>query len=165
MKSEQKTKKHPGGRPSKINLINLKQVKKLILAGLTDAQICDILEINNDTFCEWKKKNKEFSESIKDWKAEADLVIEKSLYHRGKGYQHEEDKIFCENGVVTVVPTIHHYPPDATSMIFWLKNRQPEKWREKTEIDLGLKENLMEKFSQLNTQDLIKKLNELTAGK
>jgi hypothetical protein len=23
-----------------------------------------------------------------------------------------------------------HYPPDVTACIFWLKNRQPEKWRD-----------------------------------
>ena len=28
---------------------------------------------------------------------------------------------------------IEHFPPDPTSMIFWLKNRQPDKWRDKRE--------------------------------
>lgn len=154
-------KKHPGGRPSKINLLNLGQVKKLILAGLTDAQICDFFNINNDTFCEWKKKNKEFAETIKDWKIQADKEIEKSLYHRAKGYQHEEDKIFCEGGKVTIVPTIHHYPPDATSMIFWLKNRQPDKWREKTDIDFGLSDNLIEKLKDVPVVELLAKANDI----
>lgn len=34
----------------------------------------------------------------------------------------------------TIVPTIKHYPPDTVAGIFWLKNRQPDKWREKQEI-------------------------------
>jgi hypothetical protein len=28
---------------------------------------------------------------------------------------------------------VRHYPPDPTSMIFWLKNRQPQDWRDKQE--------------------------------
>jgi hypothetical protein len=163
--SDKKKQKHPGGRPSKINSINLEQLKKLYLANWTDKQVSDFFDINEETLNAWKKKYPKLSKSIKDWKIEADRVVERSLYERSKGYQHEEDKIFCENGKVTIVPTIHHYPPDPTSMIFWLKNRQPEKWREKTEIDLGLKENLMEKFNQLDVSQLKQKLHEFTAGK
>jgi len=33
-----------------------------------------------------------------------------------------------------VVPTTKHYPPDATSAIFWLKNRQRDKWRDKQDV-------------------------------
>ena len=28
-----------------------------------------------------------------------------------------------------------HYAPDATAAIFWLKNRQPDKWRDKQEVE------------------------------
>ncbi len=30
-----------------------------------------------------------------------------------------------------MVPTIKHYPPDTTACIFWLKNRQRDKWRDR----------------------------------
>lgn len=30
---------------------------------------------------------------------------------------------------------IEHYPPDTTAAIFWLKNRQPAKWRDKKEVE------------------------------
>ena len=33
---------------------------------------------------------------------------------------------------------IEHYPPDTTAAIFWLKNRQPEKWRDKKEVDANV---------------------------
>jgi hypothetical protein len=46
--------------------------------------------------------------------------------------------------------------------IFGLKNFG---WRDKTEVEHGLSENLIEKFGSLPTPDLLKKLNELTAGK
>jgi hypothetical protein len=29
-----------------------------------------------------------------------------------------------------IVPYIQHVPPDVTACIFWLKNRDPEHWRD-----------------------------------
>ncbi len=152
-------KKQPVGRPSKKNSVNLEQLKKLVLKGFTDVEISDFFDINEATFNDWKKDNAEFYKSLKDWKKEADVKVERSLYERAIGYQHEEDKIFCENGKVTIVPTIHHYPPDTTAIIFWLKNRQPEVWRDKADIDLGLRDNLIEKLKDISPTELLAKAN------
>ena len=37
--------------------------------------------------------------------------------------------------MVTKVQTIKHYPPSETAMIFWLKNRDPENWRDRQEVE------------------------------
>jgi hypothetical protein len=29
-----------------------------------------------------------------------------------------------------------HYPPDTTACIFWLKNRKPREWRNRTELQM-----------------------------
>ncbi len=34
-------------------------------------------------------------------------------------------------GKPVIVPTVKHYPPDTTACIFWLKNRQRDRWRDK----------------------------------
>jgi hypothetical protein len=45
-------------------------------------------------------------------------------------------KVFCDkSGNVTEVPIVENFPPDPTSMIFWLKNRQPAKWRDKHDME------------------------------
>ena len=36
-----------------------------------------------------------------------------------------------------VVQTIKHIPPDTTAQIFWLKNRRPDKYRDKPEPPAG----------------------------
>jgi hypothetical protein len=159
MEKEITKKKSNAGRPSKINSINLEQVKILYLSGWSDKQVSDFFDINEETLNAWKKKYPELAKSLKDWKKEADTKVERSLYERAIGYQHEEDKIFCENGKVTIVPTIHHYPPDATSMIFWLKNRQPEQWKDKADMEFGLKDNLIEKLKDLPISELLAKAN------
>ena len=159
------TQKHAGGRPSKISSLNLEQLKKLVLKGFTDKEMADFFNITEKTLNNWKDKNPKLLQSLKDWKIEADKVVERSLYERAKGYQHEEEKIFCENGKVTVVPTIRHYPPDPTSMIFWLKNRQSDKWREKTEVGIGLSEDLFDKYKNFTIEQYKEKVDKLLGHK
>lgn len=127
--------KNKGGRPSKYEGIDLTLLGKLARAGLTDKQMSAILEISEETFNQYKK-NQEFSESLKEGKTVADGKVVQALFERATGYSHPEDRIFCEKGVVTVVPTIKHHPPDTTACIFWLKNRDRGNWRDK--VDHGL---------------------------
>ena len=125
------------GRPSKYDLINLEQVKKLALRGWTDLQMSEFFEVDESTWTRWKEKHEDFRTALKDWKVEADSIVERCLFERATGYSHPEDKIFKPAGEdPTIVPTIKHYPPDTVAGIFWLKNRQPEIWREKQDLTL-----------------------------
>lgn len=123
--------KHPGGRPTKFTEDLQKQMKFLCEKGFTEKELAEALLIDISTITKWKQKFPKFFTSLKDWKAEADKKVEKALYERACGYEHPEDKIFNANGEALVVPTVKRYAPDPTSMIFWLKNRQPEKYRDK----------------------------------
>jgi hypothetical protein len=118
------------GRPSKFDSINLEQIKKLYLSHWTDRQVADFFGVSEQTINAWKKKNG-FLESIKEWKKTADEEVERSLYERATGYSHPSEEVFCSFGKVTKVPIIKHYPPSEVACIFWLKNRQPAKWRDK----------------------------------
>jgi len=155
MNDKPKTKSNPVGRPTKFDDINLDYIKKLILAGWTDSQVCEFFEVSERSLYRWKEKFDEFRQSLKDWKLIADEKVELSLYERACGYSHPEDKIFNNNGKPLVVPTIRHYAPDPTSMIFWLKNRQPDKWKDlknvdhSGELDVILHEQLKESRSRL----------------
>ena len=82
-------------------------------------------------FHQWKLDYPDFSDSIKKGKEIADAEVSKSLYHRALGYSHPDVDIKAVNGEIVETPVMKHYPPDATSAIFWLKNRQPKKWRDK----------------------------------
>lgn len=139
-------KKSNAGRPSKFDEGDLKLMKYLYETGKTDKQVAEVLEVHEATLHRWKKANPEFRESLKDWKIEADKNVEKALFQRACGYDTKETKVFCDkNGTIKTHTVKKHYAPDATSMIFWLKNRQPDNWRDKQEIDLGNKEG--ESFS------------------
>jgi hypothetical protein len=126
-----KKKKRRAGQPSKFNKKIKKQILCMAFKAFTDAEMADILGVTEQTLNNWKQKHSKFFESLKDAKREADESVVKSLYERAMGYEHPEEKIFCNSdGEVTTVQTIRHYPPDPTSMIFWLKNRDKKNWRD-----------------------------------
>lgn len=124
------------GRPTKYQESYNIQAFKLCLLGATDKEIADFFEVNEDTVHEWKKVYPNFSESIKAGKDEADANVGHSLYQRALGYSHPEVDIRVIGSEIVQTDIVKHYPPDPTSMIFWLKNRQKTKWRDKTETDI-----------------------------
>lgn len=127
-----------GGRPTKYKEEYNEQAYKLCLLGSTDKELASFFEVAESTINLWKLEYEGFSESIKRGKFLADANVAERLYKRAMGYEHKEDKIFNNNGEALVVGTTKHYAPDTTAAIFWLKNRQPELWRDKPEpIDDG----------------------------
>lgn len=126
------------GRPSIFNETVKEQIYRMYEIGLTDKQVADILGVTQRTLDNWKK-DKDFLLSLKDVKSVADEMVKASLFKRATGYSHKEEKIFCNaDGLVTKVETVKHYAPDVTAQIFWLKNRQPEEWREKQEVEMNV---------------------------
>ncbi|AMD43229.1 terminase [Acinetobacter phage BUCT629] len=119
------------GRPTKYKEEYNEQAYKLCLLGHTDEELAQFFEIATSTLYEWKLNHPEFAESIKKGKEIADGNVVASLYHRAIGYQAPDIDIKMYEGKIIETPYIKHYPPDATSAIFWLKNRQPKKWRDK----------------------------------
>ena len=137
-----------GGRPTKWNKEIRESIKIMARKGFIDKEMCAVLHISEPTLTGWKKKYPEFFTSLNDWKHEANENVVRSLYERACGYEHPEDKIFCHNGEIISERVTKHYPPDATSIIFWLKNREPNKWRDKQEVEVSANENLMGLIAQ-----------------
>ncbi len=145
--------KNPKGRPSKFDTLDKNQIKKLVIAGWTDKQISDFYGVAVSTLTRWKQKNEDFCTALKDWKKEGDLKVEKSLYQRAIGFHYDEvtyEKtnsgglgIGFKKGDVDSIKHVDTYKtkittkqvvPDVTAQIFWLKNRQPDVWRDKSEV-------------------------------
>lgn len=104
--------------------------------GLTDEQVAGNIGIRAATLYEWKKKFPEISESLKRGKEVVDRQVENALLKRALGYEYEEVKEKFECGVMTErTVTKKEVAPDTTAQIFWLKNRKPEKWRDKPSYD------------------------------
>lgn len=123
------------GRPTDYRPEYDVQAEKLCKLGATDKEMADFFDVSESTLNLWKIKHVNFSESIRNGKLLADLSVTESLYKKATGYEQDAVKIFQFQGDPVVVPYTEKYQPDTTAMIFWLKNRQPGKWRDKQDVE------------------------------
>ena len=104
--------------------------------GLTDEQICHNIGIHVATICEWKNRFPQLAEALKRGKAPVDQQVENALFRNAIGYDYEEtiteiEELAGGKQKKHVRKIKKHKPPDTTAQIFWLKNRRPDKWRDK----------------------------------
>ena len=102
--------------------------------GLTDEQIAANIGIGYSTLQTWKSKYQDIQDSLKKGKEVVDRQVENALLKRALGYQYDE--ITLEDGIETKRVT-KEVIPDTTAQIFWLKNRKPDQWRDKQNLELS----------------------------
>ena len=84
----------------------LTKVQSLASQGLTTAQIGDVLGVHERTIYKYKKNDAQFAQAIKEGQAKGVATITNALFKSAKSGQ-------------------------VTSMIFWLKNRAPDEWKDR----------------------------------
>lgn len=100
--------------------------------GLTDEQIAKNIGINSSTLYDWKKKHSQISEALKRGKEVVDTEVENALLKRALGYEYVEERFEkSEKDGEKTIRIVKKVLPDTAAQIFWLKNRRPDKWREK----------------------------------
>lgn len=114
--------------------------------GLTDEQIAHNIGISRKTLAEWKKKYSDISDALKKGKEIVDIQVENALLKKALGMKetvkkaikvrevkYNDGKRVSEKEHIEYVDEEVFVPPDTTAQIFWLKNRKPDKWRDKVE--------------------------------
>lgn len=111
--------------------------------GLTFDQIAQNMGIHRDTLVEWRKKFSDISDALKSGRENADYSVENELFQSchtrtitvkkpikvktvkqdGKKKIEEEKVVYAEEEVVV--------PANVTAQIFYLKNRRPDKWKDR----------------------------------
>lgn len=144
------------GRPTDYKEEYCEQAEKLCKLGCTDKELGEFFDVDESTINNWKLAHPEFLESIKSGKQLADANVANRLYQRAMGFEHDSEEIKVIDSLVQRVPIRKVYPPDTTAAIFWLKNRQKEKWRDKLEQDIT---TAGEKINSIQVE-VIRKTNE-----
>ena len=109
--------------------------------GLTDEQLAHNMGIATSTLYDWKNRFPQLSGALKKGKDVVDIMVENSLLKRALGYEYSEEKVEVEttpDGKLLsrkVVQTVKQVVPDVTAQIFWLKNRRPDLWRDRQDIN------------------------------
>jgi len=110
--------------------------------GFTNAKLAKLLQVDIATIYQWKLDYPDLSDAInsgKDiWNSSK---AEKCMMKRVTGYKYTETtREPDDDGNLKISKTVRKsVAPDVTAQIFWLKNRSPERWRDRKELDIDLK--------------------------
>lgn len=112
--------------------------------GLTDEQIAKKVGVAYSTFRDYKNKYSALSAALKKGKEIIDYEVENALLKRALGFKYNEitqelTDIKTDSGTITTMqPTkivTKQVAPDVGAIAIWLKNRKPDKWRDRPKDD------------------------------
>ena len=134
----------PAGRPSKYKPEFAEQAEQLCKLGATDNDLAQFFKVTTVTLWNWQSRHPEFFKALKVGKAESDDRVERSLYNKATGYTFTSEKVFQFQGEIVRATVTEHVPPSDTAMIFWLKNRRQEQWRDvkESKVDMTVSEQV-----------------------
>ena len=127
--------------------------------GLTEKDIAKNMRVSPASLREWKHRFEEIAEALKEGKDSADRVVENALYKSACGYtveitepikvkriiyDEETGRKVREYEEVVEATKQLHFPAQVTAQIFWLKNRKPAQWRDKTEVQTAPTNGVLE---------------------
>ena len=131
----------------------LRKIQGWIDEGIIEAEICNRLGISVASWENYKNQYVVLLERIKRGHAKVNNDAVHHLIKRFRGYGYEEtvtEQSFNEKGKVisitdrngnsvsrTVKVTKKQIAPDVTALIFWLKNKLPEDYKDRRELDLS----------------------------
>ena len=128
--------------------------------GLTDEQIALNIGIGTTTLYRWKKDYREIRESLKKGKEVVDIQVENALLKRALGYEFVEvTKELTDAGLLVTKEVTKQQAPDTTAAIFWLKNRKPNEWRDKSQTELSGGIKVSNPYEGLTEEELRKLAN------
>lgn len=131
------------GRKTKYSKALCTRAKKEARQGLTDEEIAKALGISTSSFYLYISKYSEFSEAIKGGRQSAIAKVTNSLFKRAVGMETIERHLdYTPPGDAGGAPKVKSIrevkktlAPDVTAQIFFLKNRDPENWKDSHKVD------------------------------
>ncbi len=144
---EKVRRRHEAGTPAPgkgqvvYNEFHAVNARKFVAHGLPDFEICEIFGVSLRTLALWKQKHPEFAEAMLLRDADGVYVddsVKRSLLNRANGYSYHSEKVFYDKDAGPVrVAIVEHVPPDVGAQAFWLKNRLPDQWSDRREVNVN----------------------------
>ena len=106
---------------------NLIRVQGWARDGLTDQQIAEKMGIGVRTLYEWKKKHPQFSQALKSGKEVIDYAVENALLKKALA-------------------------GDVGACCFWLKNRRPDKWKDRIDAAVSMEDHKTDMLSDIRSE-------------
>ena len=101
-------------------------------SGSSVSEIAEKIGISPKKLESMAKSEKALSEALKYGREQTDAMVEEALLKKALGfYVSEEKRVVKANGQEEVTTVSKEVPPDVAAASAWLKNRCPDKWRDK----------------------------------
>ena len=123
---------------SKGSEIDLDHLEALAAQGLTVKQMADCLGIGRSTLYDHKKARPEVSDAIKRGRSKGIATVSNALFQSAKG-------------------------GNVTAQIFYLKNRDPDKWRDRRELEHG--GSIHQTHEHTAVSEIDRRIEEIFAGR
>ena len=137
--------------------------------GLTDEQIAKNLGISKTSLYKYKEEHIELFELLKKGKEIIDYEVENALLKKALGFketvkkaikvknvEYDNGRRLRESEDIVMVDEEIFVQPDTTAQIFWLKNRKPDKWRDKQVVESNNTVEIKNPYEGLSTEELKK---------
>lgn len=124
------------------------------LYGSTIAELARFFKVNEERIHGWIAEYPEFDKAVHDRSSEMNMQIMGRLARRALGFYANTEKIFYDvkRADVVRVPTKEYHPPSENAIFFWLKNRLPDLWKDRKELDTTENRNIsIEIFKNFET--------------
>jgi hypothetical protein len=135
----------PGGRPSVYKPEYAEAACSLCAMGAINQTLAAQFEVSRSTIDRWIAAIPDFRHAVQQGREAADGAVVSALFARATGMERKMTRVFCHNGQPITVDYMVELPPDVRACMFWLRNRQPQQWREARPLadaaaDLGVSE-------------------------
>lgn len=126
----------------------LPRVEEMARLGYTMKEMCKVLGISPSTFWEWREKHPELSHSLKKYRGLADIQVENALFKSAVGFNFTEikkERRKLPDGTYQLIETEHitkHIPGVPAAQIFYLKNRMPDRYKDKVDVVHGISDDI-----------------------
>lgn len=105
-------------------------------AAMTNFEMAQYFGVTEQTLNDWFIKDPDFALVMRANRMMADDRVERALYARAVGYSYKAQEVKITNeGKIYKTDVIKHVPPDITAITFWLKNRAPQQWKDKIDVN------------------------------
>jgi membrane-associated HD superfamily phosphohydrolase len=124
----------------------LEDITKWIREGQTEYCIFEKLGVSEDAWYKYKIKYNELKEAVIKGEQQLTKHIESQLYKRCNGYEYTETKTYIseqdKKKTKRIEKTTKFVNPSDTAIIFALKNRDPDNWKDRQEIKQNINQRL-----------------------
>ena len=131
--STDKPKPKKRGAPTGYKPEIIESVAKLAKMGMSNVEIAEFLGKPNQTFSDWIKKYPELSGALARARLHPTGKVVAAMYKNALGAQ-TVDEIYDDKGNL-LKRIVRTKEPNQAAIQFWLKNRDPNEWREKQHIE------------------------------